>query len=147
MQKGVRLEAAQAILRTLHQCGIATYVYLLFGTPAEDETAAARTLDFVRKHGDCIDFLNVAVFNLPVNSPDAAGLRVRPFFQGDLGMYLDFDHPRGWDRRRVRQFLDKRFRRDPAVTAILRQDPPLFTSNHAPFLVMAREGFGTAAGA
>jgi len=138
MQKGIRLDAARDILRNLHRSGVGTYVYLLFGTPSEDEAAAERTLDFVREHGRFIDFLNVAIFNLPVRSPDAAGLRVRPFFKGDLGMYLDFDHPRGWERRRVRQFLDKHFRRDPAVARILRRDPPFFTSNHAPFLVMAR---------
>jgi len=33
----------------------------------------------------------------------------------------------------VRRFLDHEFRREPAVAAILRNDPPLFTSNHAPF--------------
>ncbi|HWI41616.1 MAG TPA: radical SAM protein, partial [Verrucomicrobiae bacterium] len=47
-------------------------------------------------------------------------------------LYTSFRHPRGWDRPQVRRFLAE-FRRHPAVARILRNDPPLFTSNHAPF--------------
>jgi hypothetical protein len=36
----------------------------------------------------------------------------------------------------IRQFLDKEFRRHPAIAPILRRDPPVFTSNHAPFFVV-----------
>jgi hypothetical protein len=35
----------------------------------------------------------------------------------------------------IRQFLDKEFKRHPAIASILRRDPPVFTSNHAPFFV------------
>ena len=38
-----------------------------------------------------------------------------------------------WISAQVRRFLADEFSRDPAVAAILRRDPPLFTSNHAPF--------------
>lgn len=137
LQKGVALTTAARVLDNLRRAGIATYVYLLFGTPAEDEAAALRTLDFVVAHAAAISFLNLAIFNLPLASPDAADLTVRDFYPGDLAFYGDFVHPRGWDRSKVRRFLDRRFKRHPAIQPILRRDPPIFTSNHAPFFAAA----------
>jgi len=133
MHKGIDLVIVSQALNALQQAGIATYVYLLFGTPAESRAAAGRTLDFVAHHSRAITFLNLAIFNMPVCSPEAHTLAARDFYEGDLSLYIDFVHPRGWDRRTVRRFLDREFKRHPAVTDILRRDPPLFTSNHAPF--------------
>jgi radical SAM superfamily enzyme YgiQ (UPF0313 family) len=135
LAKGTRLDAASTILTNLKTAGIASYVYLLFGTPAEDRLAAERTLAFTVEHSDRIDFLNLAVFNLPVNSPDASDMPTRDFYTGDLSFYQDFDHPRGWDRSRVRNFVEKEFRKHPRIARIVRRDPPVFTSNHAPFFV------------
>ncbi len=133
--KGIRLDVAEDILEKLHRAGIGTYVYLLFGTPAEDETAARRTLDWVARRAGTIDFLNLAIFNLPAYAAEAAALEVRPFSDGDLPLYLEFVHPRGWNRGLVRRFLDGTFRRDEAIRSILRRDPPFFTSSHAPFFI------------
>lgn len=133
MQKGIELAVVSKALKALARAGIGTYVYLLFGTPWEDEDAARKTLDLVAGHHDLIGFLNLAVFNLPHNSPDAAGLEVRPFYGGDLSFYADFVHPRGWDRKKVRRFIDREFTRHQAVRAIIKRQPPYFTSNHAPF--------------
>ena len=134
--KGIRLETAGKILAELHRAGIGTYVYVLFGTPAEDEAAARRTLDWVARHAGIIDFLNLAIFNLPVNAVEAAGLEVRQFSEGDLPLYLEFAHPRGWNRGAVRRFLDMEFRRAEPIRPVLRRDPPFFTSSHAPFFCM-----------
>ncbi len=133
LQKGIHLKTASLALRNLKHAGIGTYVYLLFGTPAEAEDSARRTLDFTARHAEEIGFLNLALFNLPVNSPEAETLRTRKFYEGDLSLYSSFRHPRGWDRKAVREFLDKEFKRHPAIEPILRRDPPVFTSNHAPF--------------
>jgi hypothetical protein len=131
--KGVDLGLASAALKNLKKVGIATYVYLLFGTPSETPAAARRTLDFTVGHSAVIDFLNLSIFNLPINAPQARRLDTEMLSDGDLSLYTGFRHPRGWNRARVRQFLDKEFKRHPAVRAILRRNPPLFTSNHAPF--------------
>ncbi len=131
--KGIELPAAAAALHALRAAGIAAYVYVLFGTPPEGEAQARRTLDFLAAHHEAVGFLNVAVFNLPLGAPEAAGLETRPFSEGDLSLYTDFRHPLGWDRLQVRRFLRGEFGRHPAVAAILRRDPPFFTSNHAPF--------------
>ena len=134
MNKGINLETVSQALRTIKGAGIATYVYLLFGTPSETVKEARRTLDFTVKHAEYIDFLNLAIFNLPLNSPEASGLSTGKFYEGDLSLYVDFKHPKGWGRRQIRQFLDKEFKKHPAIQPILQRNPPFFTSNHAPLL-------------
>ncbi|MEK6775349.1 MAG: radical SAM protein [bacterium] len=137
MDKGIDLNMSSAALKAMHGAGIATYVYLLFGTPPETLTEAQRTLDFTVRHKNEISFLNLALFNMPVGSPEAEGLKTSGFYEGDLSLYTDFIHPKGWNRKQVRQFLEHEFKRHPAVSGILKKDPPLFTSNHAPFFIMA----------
>jgi radical SAM superfamily enzyme YgiQ (UPF0313 family) len=133
--KGIRVDEASRALKALKGAGIGTYAYLLFGTPAESPAAAQRTLAFAARHAGVIDFLNLAIFNLPAGSDEAAILRTHPFTEGDLSLYVDFDHPAGWGRREVRAFLAREFRRHPAVAPIVHRQPPYFTSNHAPFLL------------
>ncbi|MDP2967826.1 MAG: radical SAM protein [Deltaproteobacteria bacterium] len=135
LQKGIDLEEASSALKNLKNAGIATYVYLLFGTPVEALTEARRTLAFVVKHHDCIGFLNLAIFNMPIYGAEAQQMETKTFYEGDLSLYASFDHPKGWSRHLVRQFLDKEFKRHPAIASIVRRDPPVFTSNHAPFFV------------
>ncbi len=132
MEKGIALNMVAKVLQALQAADIHTYIYLLFGTPAEDREAAIRTLEFTARHHGEITFLNLAIFNLPLGGPESAGLVTKEFYQGDLSLYADFVHPRGWSRQKVRQFLDREFKTHPAIAPILRRDPPFFTSNHAP---------------
>ncbi len=134
MNKGIDLKMAANILKNIKAAGIATYVYLLFGTPAETESRARETLDFAAEYADCIDFMNIAVFNMPANSPDAKNLTTKAFYEGDLSLYTDFKHTKGWGRRQIRQFLDREFRKHPAIRPIMRRNPPFFTSSHAGLL-------------
>jgi len=136
LQKGINLHDASLALRNLKKAGISTYVYLLFGTPPEGLTEARRTLEFIANHNDCIGFMNLAIFNMPIYGSEVRQMETRAFYEGDLSLYTSFDHPKGWSRQLIRQFLDKEFRRHPAIAPILRRDPPVFTSNHAPFFVM-----------
>lgn len=133
LNKGIDIKMASTVLENLGKAGIGTYIYLLFGTPAETEREARSTLDFVARHGESIGFLNLAIFNMPVSCAEASDYATEPFYDGDLSLYTAFRHPSGWNRKDVRRFLDREFKRKPAVAAILRRDPPLFTSNHAPF--------------
>lgn len=133
MDKGIDLPLAGKVLSALREAGIATYAYLLFGTPAESQREARETLDFTVRHARAITWLNLAIFSMPLGSPEANQLPVRGFSEGDLSLYTDFVHPRGWDRKAVRRFLDQEFKRQPEIGAILRREPPMFTSNHAPF--------------
>jgi hypothetical protein len=136
LEKGLDLKTAAVVLRNLKKAGIATYAYLLFGTPAETPEAAGRTLAFATAHADEIGFLNLALFNLPAAGPEGEALAAERGYRGDLSLYRPFVHPQGWDRKEVRRFLEREFRKEPAVAAILRRDPPFFTSNHAPFFAM-----------
>lgn len=131
--KGIDPETSAAVLAALKRAGIAAYVYLLFGTPVENEAAARKTLAFTAAHRGQIDHLNLAVFNMPIYGLEAARYATSPFYEGDLSLYTDFDHPEGWNRKKVRSFLETDFKKHPAVAAILKKDPPFFTSNHAPF--------------
>lgn len=134
LEKGMELGVASKALKTLKAAGIATYVYLLFGTPAEDLEAARKTLAFTLKHADAVDFLNLAVFNLPATSDDARSLETMDFYDGDLSLYREFIHPKAWNRDAVRRFLAKEFTRPAPIRRIIANDPPFFTSNHAAFL-------------
>ncbi|HYA43724.1 MAG TPA: radical SAM protein [Syntrophobacteraceae bacterium] len=131
--KGIDLGVASRALASLKGAGIGTYVYLLFGTPSESEHEARNTLDFTVRHAPFIDFLNLAIFNMPVNSPEAQKCKTYAHYEGDLSLYTGFSHPRRWDRPKVRRFLDSEFKRHPAIAGILSNEPPFFTSNHAAF--------------
>lgn len=133
MQKGIDLATASQVLHNLHAAGIAAYIYLLFGTPAETINEARKTLAFVVEHKDAVTFLNLAIFNMPVCGQEAGEYELEQFYEGDLSLYTAFKHPRGWDRKEVRRFLDAEFKKHPAVSTILKNEPPIMSSDHAAF--------------
>jgi hypothetical protein len=136
LHKGIDLPTAAAVLQNLKAAGITAYVYLLFGTPSETPEAALRTLAFTAEHAEEIGFLNLAIFNLPAYGFETQKFAAGEFYAGDLSLYRPFSHPRGWNRSNVRRFLDREFKKHPAVATILRRDPPFFTSNHASFFAL-----------
>lgn len=135
LQKGIDLTTASRALGALKKAGIQTYVYLLFGTPSESEDEARSTLEFTQAHAHAIGFLNLAIFNMPTTAPEAEEFSTSGFTEGDLSLYSDFTHPRGWDRLTVRRFLDNEFKKNSAISEIIKRTPPVFTSNHAAFFV------------
>ncbi len=137
--KGTTLDLIDRSLHALADAGIGVYLYLLFGTPAEDRSAALRTRDFVAERASLVDFLNIAIFNMPISSPEATRYPGRDFYEGELALYRDFQHPRGWNRNRVREFISRDFEREPRLRGILNRTPLVFTSNHAPFFAHRRK--------
>ncbi len=133
LQKGINLKTVSKVLKNLHQAGIATYIYLLFGTPVETIHEARKTLEFIVGHREAVSFLNLAIFNMPACGIESAEYETEQFYEGDLSLYTGFKHPRGWDRKLVRHFLETEFKRHAAVSGIIKKDPPVFTSNHAAF--------------
>jgi radical SAM superfamily enzyme YgiQ (UPF0313 family) len=140
MDKGIDIPTVSQVLHNLRQAGIATYVYLLFGTPSESLPEARRTMDFVIQHHNAISFMNLAIFNMPACSAETHIHSTTKFYEADLGLYTDFEHPRGWNRALIRRFLEQEFKRHPAIKPIILRDPPVFTSNHAPFFKLAAKG-------
>jgi hypothetical protein len=128
------VEEIERALDCLAEAGIAVYLYALFGTPAEDRDAALVTRDFIAARADRIAFLNVAIFNMPSTSAEAALHGARRFYDGDLSLYSEFSHPAGWNRDAVRRFISEELEGEPSVATIIRRNPPVFSSNHAPFL-------------
>ncbi len=137
MHKGTDLAMVSDVLSSLKRAGIATYVYLLFGTLRETEESAEKTLAYVADHSYEISFINTAIFNLPRFSEDAATLETDRFYEGDLSLYLNFTHPYGWNRKDIRHFLSKKFKKNPMISPAIRDIPPFFTSNHAIFTITA----------
>lgn len=133
MKKGFDLKTAATVLMNLNEAGIAAYVYLLFGTPMETLEKARKTLEFTVINSRHIRFLNLAIFNLPAYGIDAQKLQTADFYEGDLSLYRSFLHPKGWNRNLVREFLEREFKKHPAIAPIIKRTPPIFTSNHAPF--------------
>ncbi|OQY33166.1 MAG: hypothetical protein B6241_08670 [Spirochaetaceae bacterium 4572_59] len=134
LKKGIRLEQVSHILENLKEAGIRTFIYIMFGTPAENREEAYRTRDFVLAQKENIDYLNISIFNMPAGSGEAAHLQTHSFYEGDLSLYTNFKHPGGWDRGKVRTFLNREIRKVPELKEILKKTPPVFTTNHAPFL-------------
>ncbi len=139
MNKGTNLDDVSTTLKNLHQAGILTFVYLLFGTSYENEQSAFTTLEYIKAHEAYIDYLNLAVFNLPKFSDDARDLDTQEFYHGDLSLYLNFTHPFGWERKKVKQFLNKTFKKQVSVGSGIRKNPAFFSSNHAAFFSKYKE--------
>lgn len=141
MNKGIALHEVSKALESLKKAGIAAYCYFLFGTPPESQFSSLKTMDFVIRHSGCIDFLNLAIFNLPAGSPEAEILATQDFYEGDLSLYKNFHHPGGWHRADARRFLEKTFKKHPAIAPIINRSPEFFTSNHAPFFTFPSKSF------
>jgi uncharacterized protein YidB (DUF937 family) len=133
--KGTELGKIDTILENLAQAGIGTFLYVLFGTPAEDRIAAGKTRDFLSSRAALIDFLNIAIFNLPIASTEAASLATKDFYDGALSLYRDFEHPAGFNRNEVRSFMNRELEGEPRIREIMKRSPPVFTSNHAVFFL------------
>ncbi len=142
LQKGTRLEEAGDILENLRRAGIASYVYVMLGTPGETREDAEATLDFLEEHAGSVRFLNLSLMNLPRDSAMVEEARTFgidslacPDEAEPLGLYRSFSARGEWDRGAARRFLQGRLAGSPAIRRILARTPPLFTSNHAPFFL------------
>ena len=140
LKKGIQLSSVEKILQNLAAAGIATYVYIMLGTPGETEEDAELTREFLLQHADQIGFLNLSIMNLPRSSglldePQAYGISASKLrdVNGPLGLYHDFQSAGDWDRAAARRFLDKRLLGSAVIRAIVNRTPPVFSSNHAMF--------------
>ncbi len=138
--KGITLESVEKILYNLQAAGIASYVYLMLGTPGETRADAELTRDFLLKHADRIGFLNLSIMNLPRSSgllddPAQFGISALNALDADspLGLYQEFETVADWDRAAVRRFLDQQLLGSDVIRTIVKRTPPYFTSNHAGF--------------
>ena len=140
LQKGIRLEAVERILENLAAAGIATFVYIMLGTPGETEADAELTLGFLEKHADKIGFLNISIMNMPrasglLDNPEQYGIGDTDTIASKtpLALYQRFNSNSSWNRATARRFLNQRLLGSVKIRTIVNRTPPLFTSNHAVF--------------
>lgn len=140
LSKGVQLAAVVRILANLAAAGIASFVYIMLGTPGETEADAEQTLIFLEQHAAEISFLNLSIMNLPrasglLDDPRQYGIATADPIAADspLGLYQKFHPVNDWNRAAARRFLEQRLLGSTAIRAIVNRTPPLFTSNHAVF--------------
>ncbi len=115
LQKGIKLASVARILANLRQAGIATFVYIMLGTPGETEADALQTLAFLEQHADEIGFLNLSIMNLPrasglLDNPQQFGITATEEIATDnpLGLYQRFHSDSDWNRASTRRFLNQR---------------------------------------
>ncbi len=144
--KGTRLDHVSQILKNLHQSGIASYVYVMLGSPGETEADAEQTLAFLEKHAAQISYLNLAIMNLPRDSewlvePGQSDIRSSALLgeEKPLGLYRSFEPAGNWGRREARLFLKQRLLGSGPIREIVNRTPPYFTSNHA--FLLGRDAF------
>lgn len=148
--KGIRLEAAARALSTLHDAGIATFVYVLVGLPSETLADAAATHAFLRANAAVIDFLHASVMNLPIGAPlDRApdlyllpAEAAAPGFPGDLSVCRDLRTTGREDRSALRRYLARDILRDPWIRPMVRNVPPQLGANHVLFRARGADGVG-----
>ena len=139
MKKGIDLDLASKIVENLHRAGIRIYGYFLFGLPTESGEEALATVDWIREHGESIDFLNLSLMNFPRGGemearPEEFGVAAvsKRDEAHDLSLYLEYGGEKTLERRELRRILGTA-KRDPKIRKLIGQTPPGFTSNHAAF--------------
>ncbi len=118
MDKGVRREDMERVLRRAHRAGIWNLVFLLFGFPTETGKEWDQTLEMVRRLGPAVDAVSKSRFLLMAGSPiqrrarDFAitGIKTPPE-QDPVSVALDYQVSTGLTpeqvRRRYRRYLPK----------------------------------------
>ncbi len=140
LHKGIKLVSVVKILENLAAAGIATFVYIMLGTPGETEADAELTLEFLEQHADKIGFLNISIMNMPrasglLDNPEHYGIGDTESIASEtpLALYQRFNSNSNWNRATARRFLNRRLLGSGTIRAIINRTPPLFTSNHAVF--------------
>jgi hypothetical protein len=128
-EKGIDPAEARQVVRRAAQSGIRTYLYMLFGLPAETGEDRHATLDLLVQEADHVDFLNLSLFNLPRFCELAERAHEHDIRTGDYPMtggirlYTPFVTSHGNPRREARQFLAAHFRTHPKIRAAVLRTP------------------------
>ena len=77
MNKGTKVSVAASILQKLHDVGILTHVYLMFGYLGETNADRAETLRFLEQNRCCISSYSVSIFQPIPGTPVYEEIRSR----------------------------------------------------------------------
>jgi anaerobic magnesium-protoporphyrin IX monomethyl ester cyclase len=109
MRKGVRASLADRVIRDTYEGGIKPGVSLLVGFPGEEEEDFQQTVEFVRRNGKYLSFVNIA------------GLGIMPFTPVDARkreLNLDFVNGGVWTTPDGRNDVGERARRIRVLEAV-----------------------------
>ena len=134
--KGLDPAEAEAVTREAAEVGIRTYLYLLFGLPGETAADRDATLQLLARNADCVDFLNLSVFNLPRHSelcerPEDFGIELLDFpADAGLRLYRPFRCAGQDPRAEAKAFLQRDLRPHPAIRGATGRTPRWFRAAH-----------------
>ncbi len=135
--KGIDPALSLEVLRRSTDKGMRTYAYLLLGLPGETEQDRSQTKEFLEQVGDSIDFLNLAIFNLPRNCElaeraDEFGMEISDFdaSANAIRLYSPFTCNGSSPRERAREFIRKELSELESVNRALQQTPKWFRGSH-----------------
>ncbi len=83
-------------------------------------------------------FLNLALFNQPVNGLETQKLETQEFYEGDLSLYTDFFIREDGTGICAGSFWTENLKSTRPSRRSCEETRPIFTSNHAPFFVMEK---------
>ncbi len=140
-EKGIDPDTTLEVLKNCASAGIRSYVYMLTGLPGETDDDVMASVQFLESAGDCIDFINFSVFNLPVNCElmDRAsefGIDLLDYDSPDdaIRLYRPFAYDGRNPRIRARRTVSDYFTRVPTVAEALRRTPRWFRTSHFPLI-------------
>ncbi len=134
--KGFAPDEAEDVIGAAAAAGIRTYLYLLFGLPRETHGDRSRTLEFLVRNAEAVDFLNLSVFNLPEQSAltkEGAehGIELGAFpDDGAIRLYRPFLVDGVDPRAEARTFLDRQLRSHPQIRPMVRRSPRWLRAAH-----------------
>jgi hypothetical protein len=114
---------------------------MLTGLPGETYSDLMKSVEFLEKTGDSIDFINFSVFNLPEKSElttRASEFGIE-FVDDDVSenvirLYRPFLFEGQNPRIRARRVVSEHFSRIPSVADALKRTPRWFRTTHFPFI-------------
>jgi radical SAM superfamily enzyme YgiQ (UPF0313 family) len=69
MDKGIRTETMERVLRDSHEAGMANFCFLMFGFPGEEVDEAMETYSFLNRNREAVDLVAPNLFTLSETSP------------------------------------------------------------------------------
>ena len=101
MDKGITPSVAEEVCRNVHDAGIWTHLYVMFGFPGEESQDARETIDFLRSHKAVINSFHTENFVLSKGSnvsacPEKWDIEIDTYLpEGDFNGNLQFIHHSG----------------------------------------------------
>jgi hypothetical protein len=141
--KGIDPRDSREVVRRASRAGIRTYLYMLFGLPAETQEDRQTTLEMLVDESDCVDFLNLSLFNLPrfcELTQRAAEHDIQPedsFDPGGIRLYTPFVTSQGNPRREARLFLSSQLRSHPAIRPAVIRTPRWLRAAHLALMTIS----------